>query len=420
MKPPVKSSVIVILLCWTTVYLPSCMKEVNIPSVTTTNVSDITQTSVLIGGNVINNGGAEVTTEGICWSKSEFPTINDEKTTFIAASVSFTINITGLHPGTLYFARAFATNSAGMAYGNRVSFTTQGPGTEKSGYPGGAIYGAAGFSIGSKVYLGFGFNEDGELRGRGFWEYDPTTDEWTRKADFGGTDRGDAVGFSIGNKGYIGTGWNGNSNSKDFWEYDQATDRWTKKADFGGSARSQAVGFSIGNKGYIGLGWDGGNYDQNDFWEYDPETDIWSKKADFVGIARTQAVGFSIGNKGYIGTGATAWSDDFSKLKDFWEYDQLTNVWIKKADFEGSVRYGAVGFSIGNKGYIGTGSDQSTLFNDFWEWDQSTNTWKRKADFDGTGRVRAVGFSIGNKGFVGTGFGSVTLSDFWQYDPTIN
>ena len=41
---------------------------------------------------------------------------------------------------------------------------------------------------------------------------------------------------------------------KDFWEYDPATNAWTQKADFGGTARLDAVGFSIGSKGYIGTG----------------------------------------------------------------------------------------------------------------------------------------------------------------------
>ena len=41
--------------------------------------------------------------------------------------------------------------------------------------------------------------------------------------------------------------------------------------------------------------------------------------------------------------------------KDFWEYDPAANTWTQKADFGGTARDGAVGFSIGSKGYIGTG-----------------------------------------------------------------
>lgn len=77
------------------------------------------------------------------------------------------------------------------------------------------------------------------------------------------------------------------------------------------------------------------------------------------------AVGFSIGSKGYIGTGVTS-----SNIKDLWEYDPNTNVWSRKSDFGGEARDWAVGFSIGNKGYIGTGAknDSSYFYNDFWEY----------------------------------------------------
>ncbi|HUM47371.1 MAG TPA: hypothetical protein PLD84_10605, partial [Chitinophagales bacterium] len=78
----------------------------------------------------------------------------------------------------------------------------------------------------------------------------------------------------------------------------------------------------------------------------------WTKKADLAGPARTDAVGFSIGTKGYIGTGLSGGSK-----KDFWQFDPATNAWTQKADFGGTARLDAVGFAIGAKGYIGTGSD---------------------------------------------------------------
>src|SRR6266436_6568938 len=81
--------------------------------------------------------------------------------------------------------------------------------------------------------------------------------------------------------------------------------------------------------------------------------DTWTQKADFGGTARWAAVGFSIGTKGYLGTG----QDSFSLHKDFWEYDAATNSWTQKADFGGGLRESAVSFTIGSKGYIGTGND---------------------------------------------------------------
>lgn len=140
----------------------------------------------------------------------------------------------------------------------------------------------------------------------------------------------------------------------------------------------------------------------------------WMQKADFGGTARAGAVGFSIGVNAYIGTG---W--DGVKRNDFWEYNYGTNTWTQKADFAGSARDGAVGFSIGNNGYIGLGNVPG-LSRDFWEYNSSTNVWTQKADFGGTARSGAVGFSIGLKGYIGTGYDGIgpVTKDFWEYNPS--
>lgn len=238
--------------------------------------------------------------------------------------------------------------------------------------------------------------------------------KWTQKASLPGAGwRTAAIAFSIGSKGYAGTGSDSISLfKKDFWEWDQATNTWAQKADFGGTSRNSAVGFAIGSKGYIGTGYTGGDHCNDclkDFWEYDQATNAWLQKA-YLNTGREHAVGFSIGNKGYIGTGGTP-----EAAVDFWEWNQATNTWAQKANFAGPPRVDAVAFSIGNKGYIGTGS-HTWEYNDFWEWDQATNTWTQKSDFPGTPRDRAVGFSIGNKGYIGTGSDGNGPLDFWEWD----
>jgi hypothetical protein len=284
--------------------------------------------------------------------------------------------------------------------------------SKKASIGGGVRHGAVGFSIGSKGYIGAGVDTPGHFR-NDFWEYDPSTNAWAQKADFGGTARYYAVGFSIGSKGYIGTGYD-SSFKNDFWEYDPGTNTWKRKADFGGMPRYHAVGFSIGGKGYIGTGLD--SSDKNDFWQYDPSTNTWAQKANFGGNPRWGAVGFSIGSKGYIGTGVAG-----SLVKDFWEYDPSTDTWTQKADF-GGERYTAIGFSIGSNGYIGTGAFSNRYktyyYNDLWEYHPGTNTWIQKASFGGRERRAACGFSIGSKGYLGTGlFRNSNLNDFWEYTP---
>ncbi|MCB9286820.1 MAG: hypothetical protein H6560_05825 [Lewinellaceae bacterium] len=141
-------------------------------------------------------------------------------------------------------------------------------------------------------------------------------------------------------------------------------------------------------------------------------------KRDFGGEIRRFAVGFAIGDKGYIGTG----SGLGGLKKDLWEYDPQTDSWSQKADFGGGERYYAVGFSIGQKGYIGTGlGEDSQPKGDFWEYDPQTDSWAQKADLGGGIRTLAIGFSIGQKGYIGTGTNvSIKLSDFWEYDPQID
>ena len=103
-----------------------CKKEtiVQMPVLTSTSVSNITQTSATSGGTISSDGGGSITTRGVCWSAAQNPTIADSKTADGTGAGSFTSNISGLTANTAYNVRAYATNSAGTSYGNQVSLTT--------------------------------------------------------------------------------------------------------------------------------------------------------------------------------------------------------------------------------------------------------------------------------------------------------
>ena len=95
-----------------------------VPTLTTSSVTLITQTSAAAGGNITSDGGVEVTARGVCWSTHTVPLISDSKTTNGAGTGSFSSNLTGLTGNTTYYVRAYATNSEGTAYGQEVSFKT--------------------------------------------------------------------------------------------------------------------------------------------------------------------------------------------------------------------------------------------------------------------------------------------------------
>jgi hypothetical protein len=115
--------------------------NIQLPVITTTAISDVTQTTAISGGNITSDGGGNITARGVVWSTSQNPTIAlTTKTSNGTGAGSFTSNIADLTPGTSYFVRAYATNSVGTAYGNEVSFTTT---TEDGGsgtYPPGSVF----------------------------------------------------------------------------------------------------------------------------------------------------------------------------------------------------------------------------------------------------------------------------------------
>jgi uncharacterized protein (TIGR02145 family) len=100
--------------------------NVNIPVLSTASVNYILQTTVVSGGNITSDGGATVTVRGVCWSTGLTPTVSNKKTTNGTGAGAFESNVRGLTPGTVYYLRAYATNSNGTGYGSAISFTTVG------------------------------------------------------------------------------------------------------------------------------------------------------------------------------------------------------------------------------------------------------------------------------------------------------
>ena len=239
-----------------------------------------------------------------------------------------------------------------------------------------------------------------------------------------------AVAETVGEKIYAGLGYNSNgffTVTDDWYEYDVATNKWTKKQSFPTDARANAISFSINGKIYVGLGTNYNRADKvqtyTDFFEYDPATDKWTAKADFPTAGRDQPVFFTIANKGYVGTGNTNPSSATSVKSDFWEYDPATNKWSAKADFPSTSRCRALGFAIGNKGYLGGGEDSNvSKLSDFFEYDPTTNSWKQKSPIS-VAVSRSRGFAFNGVGYVVGGLlgtGNTISNAVYKFDPTAN
>jgi exo-beta-1,3-glucanase (GH17 family) len=112
-----------LLIIFSVLIINFCKRE-EVPTLTTSAITNITGTSATSGGTIISEGSRKVISRGVCWGTGIDPTISDNKTTDSAGTGSFTSIISGLKGASKYYIRAYATNSVGTAYGNEISFAT--------------------------------------------------------------------------------------------------------------------------------------------------------------------------------------------------------------------------------------------------------------------------------------------------------
>jgi hypothetical protein len=102
---------------------------ISLPVVTIGSVENLSINAATVSASVedLGTGATSVSEHGHCWSnETTTPTVDDNKTSLGPKDTigSFESVIVGLSPGELYYVRAYATNPAGTAYSNYISFET--------------------------------------------------------------------------------------------------------------------------------------------------------------------------------------------------------------------------------------------------------------------------------------------------------
>jgi|GEM_PF-563920 len=109
-------------------------ETVSLPETRTGEVTDITGEDAVVSGIVTSNGGSKILAMGICWTAGDAePTVEDNFTAageftpdgILEADWDYSITLKGLSIKTAYKARAYASNEAGTAYGETISFTSK-------------------------------------------------------------------------------------------------------------------------------------------------------------------------------------------------------------------------------------------------------------------------------------------------------
>ena len=97
-----------------------------LPTVKTTPLKEVTAESAALGGEVTSDGRLKVTARGICYGTKVYPTIDGLHTTDGTGIGVFSSTLKNLEHNTIYYARAYATNSLGTAYDTvQIKFTTE-------------------------------------------------------------------------------------------------------------------------------------------------------------------------------------------------------------------------------------------------------------------------------------------------------
>jgi N-acetylneuraminic acid mutarotase len=304
---------------------------------------------------------------------------------------------------------AFACTILSFTYGNAQTYIW----TQLPDFGGGNRYVPFAFAINGKGYAGSGVTFTGSTANytaTDLWEFDPSTNLWTQKADMPDPCRSSAAAFSAMGGGYVTTGYTPTP-VKTTYRYDPVLNNWTQRADFGGTARYTAAAFSIGDDAFVGMGY---SPLLKDFWKYDSHSDTWTQVANVGGTARQSAVGFAINNIGYVYGGAY----NGGVSAELWAYNPSNNTWTQRSNMPGSGRYGASAVVVDGNGVVGLGTNGTTIFSDFYAYDPVSNSWSSVPSLPAGARYGGASFSISNQGYFVGGAGSFTptanlKNDLW-------
>lgn len=89
------------------------------------NITDITATTAVVSGSIVENISDSVISRGFCWSTRTNPSIEDSVLVSGKRAGDLSAKILNLTPNTVYFVRAFATDNSGTVYGDVVGFITK-------------------------------------------------------------------------------------------------------------------------------------------------------------------------------------------------------------------------------------------------------------------------------------------------------
>ena len=385
-----------------------------LPTLTTTAIgaSQIKEGYVIVGGEVLAEGAAPVTESGVCWNTQPKVTLEQSMGHKALGSGTglFSGQVNGLRGGTLYYLRAYATNSEGTEYGEEISFTTPSIITNMASFTGGLrIPGSTAFTVIDNVGILLG-GDAGAAYSNQLWAYGARSrDEWMQlrpqpKA------LSEQVLFSQGFGLWAFGGLDENGQiSNDLYFYSSIFNVWEAKTEDQGtrprglcraaSCVQDGIAYLIGGRAANDSIATGG-------WAYDISLATWSERPNFP-VAQFGGIALSINNTLYAGLGMIG--RDYNSAtysQQLWSSTDGALTWQEETAFPGRGLLGAVAlhnyiYGVDTEGYI-------------WRYDTEKQAWEKKAQLPTSLRSLHCMYVLNEKIYIGLGTGSDTLV---KYDP---
>ena len=340
--------------------------------------TDLDAGNITVGGEVQNEGLAAVTEAGICWSTQENPTIENDKVNLSQGVSTFTGTLSHMSGGTTYFIRAYAINTAGVAYGKEYSITTPSILTAKKDFMGPSYIqqSAAYCTIDDQAFL-FG-GDLGSSYSNQTWAYANENNEWTQLFSFPIEGRKWQTAVQIKDNtalhdvAYLFGGINKNGEiADDLYYYSKFYNEWSPKitTDEGNkpTGRYSAVAASTPqNATFYLIGGINNDY-LDEVWSYSALSQ-WKQMPNFP-IKQAKGIAVVINKTIYAGLGTTTNNGGFSRqlwsTTDAESWTEETALPDKAKAIQGAVPY---------EGYIYALDLGGTI----WKYNPSSKEWEEK------------------------------------------
>jgi uncharacterized repeat protein (TIGR03803 family) len=261
------------------------------------------------------------------------------------------------------------------------------------------------------------------------FEFDPTTNIYTKKIDFTGTNGSSPYGSLVlsGSKFYGMTSAGGTSARGVIFEWDPSTNAYSVKYNFNLNGDAPYGNVSIVGGLLYGITRFGGSGSRGVIFEWNPSTNTYTKKIDLTGNTGTNPGAYSQGsltysNGQFYGVTTRGGINDAGVI---FQWDPVANIYIKKYDF---VSTSNGNFPIGNMTenggkFYGMTYDGGTGGGGvIYEWDPVANIYTRKLDLTpATGYKPSGELSLYNNKFYGlTLTNNTTGGSIIEWDPVTN